>query len=311
MGSTPYHAPDLNFLDFVGLVDKTIARARARHGLHFFVETGNAAAIDAFRHETQSYFYSRSPHWVLLVTYAPRGTGREIAKRYRQNPVPESLGPTLKTNKFHFGLYNNRFRDRYAHVRTWQTSLFAYVSLFQRRDLAQKVPGEVVLDALPSGVGGVKATYSEGLELLGSELNPAEIIEGREQFVTVWHKVPGPMDANLLITIDVDRPGSSPLTLDALPGDWMYPADRWQPGEIVESRIPVRFSALKPGTYDVYFRMRVRHGENLRVTRGAHDSEHRLMLGTVTVRARRPLLDRVVPETEPAVQRKYPARIRK
>src|SRR5262249_21572458 len=39
MGSTPYHAPDLDFLDFVGLVDRTVARARHDMGLHAFINT--------------------------------------------------------------------------------------------------------------------------------------------------------------------------------------------------------------------------------------------------------------------------------
>ncbi len=66
MGSTPYHAPDLSFLDFFGLVDETVAHARHAHGLHTFL-SGDEREHQKYDAEMREYFFARDPGWTILT----------------------------------------------------------------------------------------------------------------------------------------------------------------------------------------------------------------------------------------------------
>ncbi|MEO1273225.1 MAG: hypothetical protein AAFX99_34500, partial [Myxococcota bacterium] len=310
MGSTPYHAPDLKFLDFIGLVDGTVAHARDRYGLHAYLPTGSRSRRDAYNTEMRAYFHARAPEWAILTTYIPGGQARSVGARFAKDPSPRSLRPYVARNRYQFGIYDATFRERYVHVRTWPRSATYYLSLFQRRDLAEQQPGEVVLDALPEGIEGVRATFEGGLELLGTDISPTETLERHEVFLTLWFKVPGPMAADTMIFTHVERPGRR-HPYDAIPGDWVYPADRWKPGQIVEHRALVQLPPhLGPGSYDIYTGLYRRStGDRLAIT-GPHDGQNRLKLGTLQIRAWRPLLDHIIPKTDLDVQRKYPDRLR-
>ena len=55
-------------------------------------------------------------------------------------------------------------------MRTWPRGSGYYLALWRRKDLWEQTPREVVLDAAPGNVGGVRAKLEGGLELLGSDL---------------------------------------------------------------------------------------------------------------------------------------------
>jgi hypothetical protein len=310
MGSTPYHAPDIDWLDFIGLVDGTVAHARHDHGLHPFIgvdENNEQAKYDA---EMREYYWKRNPEWAVLTIYTPKGDEQRLAKAFDADPSDVALGNAFVSNSYQFDLWRDpRFRERYVHVRTWQRSIGYYLSLWRRRDLWEQKPREVVLDAPPPNLGGAKAKLEQGLELLGSEITK-ETIERHEIFVTTWWKLPGPLPKDTTVFVHVSREGFQ-APGDHLPGDSMYPADRWVAGEILEDRtlfqLPI---TLRPGTYTVYIGLWSRStGKRFKVVEGQSDGDDRISLGTFTVRAFRPLLDQLIPPTRVDVMRQHPERI--
>ena len=309
MGSTPYHAPDINFLDFIGLVDHTVAHARYEYGLHAFTNTSGMRNQPKFDSDMRDYFYERSPEWVILTSYIPGNQAGRVMKRFNKRQGPKALEPWIGTNAYQFGIYKQRFKDSYAHVRTWPRSSTYYLSLFRRRDLWEKTPGEVVLDAAPAGIKGVKATFEGGLELLGSEID-GETIERHEAFFTTWWRLPGPMPEDTVIFVHVHRPDYQ-TPYDHLPGDWMYPADRWSAGEILEDRVLFQLPWNMPvGEYTVSMGVYRRStGERLQIIEGPNDGQNRLTLGTLKVGPLRPPLHHLIPPTDVDVMRRYPDRI--
>ena len=312
MGSTPYHAPDINFLDFIGLVDRTVAHARHDFGLHAFVGSAddgtNQSKYDA---QMREYFFQRNPEWAILTIYTPRGDEQRLAAEWQKDPTGATLGDAYRNNPFQFGLWDDpRFHQKYVAVRTWQRSLGYYLALWRRRDLWDQTPREVVIDAVPADAGGVKAKFEGGLELLGSDLTK-QTLERHEAFITTWWKLPGPMPHDIMFFVHVTAPGFQ-APGDHIPGDWMYPGDRWHAGEILEDRTLFQLPpfTMKPGTYSVYLgAYRMSTGERLKVVEGPNDGQDRVLLGTFDVKTLYPLIHQLIPPTRVDIMRKYPDRI--
>lgn len=314
MGSTPYHAPDIDFLDFIGLVDGTVARARHSYGLHAFLPTGGSDAQASYDAEMRDYFYERSPEWVILTSYIPGSQAGRVSSAFARNPVPKVLEPWIGTNSYQFGIYDQKFKQNYAHVRTWPRSATYYLSLFRKRELWEQTPGEVVFEAPPEALGqageaSVEASFEGGLELLGTRVEP-EAIEKQEFFVTSWWRLPGPMRDDLHFFLHVERDGYR-APFDTIPGDFMYPADRWQEGQYLEHRVLFQVPpSMAPGTYEVYMGAYFRRdGRRLPIVQGPDDGQNRLHLGTVEVVGFRPYLDHIIEPTRLGEQRKHPERI--
>ncbi len=170
-----------------------------------------------------------------------------------------------------------------------------------------------MLDALPdraAGAGSVHAKLEGGLELLGSELTP-KAPERHEAFITTWWRLPGPMPKDTYFFVHLTKAGSQTPS-DHVPGDWMYPADRWQPGEILEDRTLMQFPpfVIKPGTYDVYLGVyRRTAGTRLAVLEGPNDGQNRIKLGSIEVTTLWPLVQQLIPPTHLDTMRRYPDRI--
>ncbi len=311
MGSTPYHAPDINFLDFFGLVDKTVAHARHDYGLHAFVGEDADNMQPRYDADMREYFFKRNPEWAILTIYTPQGDERRLGQIFEKDPTGASLGDAYKYNGVQFALWDDpRFRERYVAVRTWPRSASYYLALWRRKDLWEQTPREVVLDALPPGTTGAKATFEGGLELLGSELTK-KTLERHEAFITTWWKLPGPMPHDLYFFVHVTKEGFQ-APGDHVPGDWMYPADRWKAGEILEDRTLFQLPpfTMPPGTYKVYLGAYERgSGKRLKIISGATDSEDRVLLGTFEAKTLYPLIHQLIPPTRVDVMRKYPERI--
>ncbi|MCO4760088.1 MAG: hypothetical protein KC502_01180 [Myxococcales bacterium] len=310
MGSTPYHAPDLDFFDFIGLTDRVIARTRHRYGLHAFLETAAQRNQGAYDSEMRDYFYKQRPEWVILTSYI-HGSARmnQLANTFAKAPVPESLGWSVGGNRYQLGVYRQKFKDTYAHVRTWPRSRGYYLSLFYRKDLWDKTPGEVVLDKLPAQISGAKAQFERGVKLLGSDL-PAEVTEKYGVYLTLWLEVTEALEKDWWVFVHIEGAGGR-HPADHVPGDFMWPADRWQKGQIIEDRTLVQLPpTLRPGTYDVWIGLyRRSNGERLKVTQGAHDGQHRIKVGQLQINAQRPFIDHLIRPTQLSIDRKYPERI--
>ena len=120
MGSTPYHAPDISFLDFIGLTDGTVAQARHSYGLHAFIGMGEIAEKAKYDASMREYFFRRAPEWTILTVYPPAGEEGPLADRFARDPGPEAIGNAYANNSYQFGLWADpRFRNQYVHVRTW------------------------------------------------------------------------------------------------------------------------------------------------------------------------------------------------
>jgi arabinofuranosyltransferase len=312
MGSTPYYAPDLKFLDFFGLVDQTVAHARHDHGLHTFIQ-GDAEAQRAYDAEMREYFFARNPEWTILTVYTPRGQEQQVSDAFTRDPTGGSIGSAYRNNPVQFRLWDDRrFHQRYVPVRTWPRSSAYYLALWMRRDLWEQTPGEVVLDAPPAKAQQVLARFEGGLELLGHELDE-QVLERHEAFITTWWRLPGPMPPDLTFFVHVTANGSQ-VPADHVPGDWMYPADRWRAGQILEDRILFQLppEAMQAGDYRVYIgAYRRSTGERLAIVTGASDGGRRVLVGDLHVKPLRPLLHALIPRTDVAAMRAHPERIRR
>lgn len=314
MGSTPYHAPDINFLDFIGLTEGTVAHARNDYGLHAFVPT-EGAAKKQYDADMRGYFWRRNPEWAILTVYPPRDQEGAIAARWDADPTPAAIGNAYYNNSYQFGIWGDpKFHESYVHVRTWQRSRGYYLSLFRRKDLWEQVPREVVLDAPPADLSGPKAKFENGVELLGARLegnvkgDGPTTLERHEVFITTWWKLPGPLPKDVNFFVHVAKPNFQ-APFDHVPGDWMYPADRWKQGEILEDRVLFQLPLnMRPGKYEVYFGIYRRStGERFKIEGGPADG--RLMIGTFDVKRLYPVIHQLIPPTNPEVMRKYPDRI--
>jgi hypothetical protein len=156
----------------------------------------------------------------------------------------------------------------------------------------------------------VKASLEEGLELLGSETT-AQTLEHHELFVTTWWRLPGPMSHDLYFFVHLLKPGMQ-MPSDHVPGDWMYPADRWHVGETLEDRTLIQLPpfTVTAGTYEVMLGVyRKSTGKRLKVLSGPSDGEDRIPLGTLEVKPLEPLIHQLIPPTHVDQMRKYPDRI--
>jgi hypothetical protein len=310
VGSTPYHAPDLDFLDFIGLVDATVAHARHDFGLHAFAGNNAPAAQARFDEEMREYFFRRNPEWAILTIYGNSSSASELQRTFDKDPTGASFGNAYFNNPYQFGLWGDpRFAARYVPVRTWPRSSEYYLALWRRRDLWEKTPREVVLDAVPEGLGGAKATLEGGLELLGSDVTP-RTIERHEAFITTWWRLPGPLPRDTYFFVHVVGHRVQ-VPADHVPGDWMYPADRWTSGQILEDRTLFQLPpfVMRPGRYDVYVGAYERStGRRLKVLAG-NAGQDRIFLGSFEARPLLPLIDQLIPPTRVDVMRRYPDRI--
>lgn len=311
MGATPYHAPDLRFLDFVGLVDRDIARMLQHNGVHPFVPATRARRGGELCHSHRDYVFERRPEWVVLVPYPNHDATDEMAQRFHTEDPETALRATggFRNSQLDCQLYYDpRFRERYVHVRTWMRSPIYYLSAFQRRDLWELGPAEVLIEIPASPTPGPQATFANGVELLGGEIESSEVVERHEVFVTTWWRVPGPRSPDLLFFVHLERqlPPRTQASLDHPAGDWLYPANRWEAGQEIEDRVLVQIPVgLVPGTYDVQLGMFDRRtGERVPVTEGESSEDRRVHLGTLEIRPMRHLLDPLIPRTDPAQQRR-------
>ncbi|RLB57507.1 MAG: hypothetical protein DRJ42_00230 [Deltaproteobacteria bacterium] len=309
MGSTPYHSQDLSYLDFIGLTDYTIARARSRYGLHAFAATEADRDKPAWQAEMREYFYERNPEWAILTTYVPGTVAARVAESYATDPTPRTLEPYIAHNPHQFGIYNARFKREYVHVRTWPRSSVYYLSLFRRRDLWDQVPREVVFEEPPDDLHGITATFGDGLEMIGSDME-TETIQRHEFFCTTWWRAPGPRPADTHFFIHMESTDAR-IAYDHIPGDWMYPADRWREGDIIENRILVQVPPGYPaGEYRVYLGIyNPSTGERWPVTNNSDISDNRVLLGTVSVATLLPLVHSTIPRTDLDEMRAHPDRI--
>lgn len=311
MGATPFHAPDLRFLDLVGLVDPRIASLYQRHGVHPFVGATRARGGSAFCLEFRDYVFERDPEWVVLVPWPDRDRVRAVADAFPHEDSERLLRRfgSYANTQFDCHLYEDpRFRERYVHVRTWMRSPVYYLSTFLRRDRWQRDPLGVVLDAPPAHRRGPRASFANDVELLGGVVEEEVVVERHEVFVTTWWRLPGRRSDDLQVFVHIESSTNPRMRVshDHPPGDWMYPASRWSPGQVIEDRVLVQLPpSLQPGEYEVYVGLFDRRtGRRIELRSGSRSEEARILLGELRIRSFRHFLDPLIPRTRPAAQRR-------
>jgi len=169
------------------------------------------------------------------------------------------------------------------------------------------VPPGVVLEARPRAVGPA-ASFGNGVELLGGRVERDVVPERHEVFVTTWWRLPGPRSEDTLFFVHLTRTSGRPYRAsdDHVPGDWMYPATRWREGDLLEDRVLFQLPVGMPaGRYDVHVGIFDRRtGERARIVASdSSTSDDRVLVGSLTVRHARELLDRLIARTDPSEQR--------
>jgi hypothetical protein len=259
----------------------------------------------------RDYFFRRAPEWAILTIYTPSVQSSDVSRKYNEDPTGASFGDWYRANAYQWKIWDDpRFRERYVPVRTWPRSSAYYLALWRRRDLWDQTPGEVVLDAVPQGVAGARAKFEGGLELLGSQMTQ-ETREHYESLITTWWRLPGAMPKDVYFFVHLNKPGFQ-ASNEHVPGDWMYPADRWKAGDILEDRTLYQLPpfTIRPGTYEVYLgAYRRSTGERLKVVEGESDGHDRIHLGTLVVDELHPIVNQLIPPTHVDEMRVHAERI--
>ncbi len=135
-----------------------------------------------------------------------------------------------------------------------------------------------------SWAGGLRLTVYRPGPAFDLEWQPADYRFGPDLWLTAYARLPRPADApGLLLRWQAERSPSRPLSVRVALGRgaeevWAVfdrpirngrfePADRWEPGEVVEQHLPLRLPpGLPPGDYTAWVRVYAASGEILGLT---------------------------------------------
>lgn len=99
----------------------------------------------------------------------------------------------------------------------------------------------VTVAALPPSARPLQVGFGEGFELLGYEMPEQAKRRAGVPITTYWRTSQPTKTSYQLFTHVEPEGGRGPRWIgDHQPADWMYPTDRWQPGEIVVDRHQIR-----------------------------------------------------------------------
>lgn len=293
MGSTPFHAPDLVFVDTIGLMDRTISGLYHEYGINPFLRQeirkmpGGKERLQEMYAEARQYLIQRDPDWVVYVGRVDGKTGRGLREDFERLPDVNPVDRVLSRNPYYYGWAGTReFRTRYEYVKTWRRSNIYWLTLWRRKDHAAEAPAEVVFDEAPDGLEGPTVTLSGGTRFLGGSVTPTAV-PGGEVFVDAWFAPAGPRHDATLVDVQLLRDGATRAAVDEthIPGDSLWPASRWERGQVVRDRIQIPLPHnLKPGTYQVTWRLRDRRSDTPLAAPPFEDG--RVFVGSLTVEER-------------------------
>jgi hypothetical protein len=101
------------------------------------------------------------------------------------------------------------------------------------------------------------------------------------------------------------------IPYDHIPGDWMYPADRWVRGQTLEDRVlfEIPFDAAL-GEYEVSFGVyRRSNWQRLHIVSGPNDGQDRAKIGTITITPLRLFWNHIIQPTDTSKMRAHEDRI--
>ena len=149
MGACPYAAWPVTFTDPIGVLNPFVAHELAAIGLNPFLRgekaqlPGGRDEIREFDRNVRDHLFEQEARWVAMIAYVSKGKGRKsFRKKYdaaldSNDParVEEVLGPRLKGNSHHHGMYKDpRFAQQYEFHRSWRRNNGYYLVLFERRE---------------------------------------------------------------------------------------------------------------------------------------------------------------------------------
>lgn len=131
MGAAPFTAPDLRWVDTIGILDRHVADELSATGVNPFARDarkrlpGGAKALRDMDARLRDYFLEQDPAWISFVAYVPKGKRRELWHRWQRiegDPAAEEklLLPYFKNNGHsHYLASDERFASRFGYVRAW------------------------------------------------------------------------------------------------------------------------------------------------------------------------------------------------
>jgi hypothetical protein len=131
LGQTPWAALELRFVDPIGLVDATIARARAREGASPFRGAPSARVQAAIR----DHLFGLEPKLIALVAYVPPGMAAETRRQFDAGVDREALfAAFLDANPYHVGLHADARLAHYRLADVVRRKDDYWLILYERRD---------------------------------------------------------------------------------------------------------------------------------------------------------------------------------
>jgi len=143
MGLTPWMAPKLNFIDPIGLVDRTVAHAYKEYGYHAFLRAEimrskeGRERYEKLAQKMRDYFLGRQPAWVAFVAYIPPQDQEEVSRTLKKFPNDVSPLAFYITHYDHFTFElfaDPRFQEQYRFIHFYPRSSRYYLVMYERMD---------------------------------------------------------------------------------------------------------------------------------------------------------------------------------
>jgi poly-gamma-glutamate synthesis protein (capsule biosynthesis protein) len=130
-----------------------------------------------------------------------------------------------------------------------------------KRPVPEKIrlaPSDAIIDALPAGVEKVNIEYEEGIRLIGYKLVNDEIQSPHGgQVVILYFTTDQKVKNSYSVHLEsrgLDKKTDKPRKGYAshLPGDWLWPTDRWPVGKVIQDWTMFRLKVKPEGKVDFY-----------------------------------------------------------
>jgi len=156
-----------------------------------------------------------------------------------------------------------------------------------------ELKSNVILEELPKNINPLHVIFSPGIELLGYRLDDLEKRKNEGFFITTYWKTIQKISDSYVISIQLVPQSYGPIwdNDDSIrnhePGDWSYPTQLWQPGEIIEDYFFVRANKQSAiGLHDIYISLIPSFGlnEELKITSPNNlKGENRVFIGKINI----------------------------
>ena len=142
MGFITFFAPELNFIDSIGICDRTVASELYAAGYNYFTrylmyqDPSSIQAIAAMDERIKNYLKSYQAEWILFFVSLPGNVGTKAEASMSSTTAgryDHFFDPYLASNTYFHNLYQDpQIASGYVAVESWRWSPRAYYVLFKR-----------------------------------------------------------------------------------------------------------------------------------------------------------------------------------